>query len=296
MRGPGVTLGVDLGGTKALASAWRGGREVWSGARPTGRGLGPAACLRLVADLVDAASREAPVDRLGIGFPGLVEPGTGRVRSSVILDGWDHVPLAAQLEERTGCSTLVDNDVNNAARAEVATRAVAGAPADDLLFVAVGTGIGGALVLRGRVWPGVAGLAGEVGHMTAGGSEVRCDCGGTGCVCLQASGRSMGDALGVSAEDLPVILAGAASAASAVLERAAVRLGAVVADAMNLLNLPLVVLGGGVAEQPGFVDLVDRAFRSSAMPEVAAVCRVEPARAGYSAGARGAVLLADEDR
>ena len=79
-----------------------------------------------------------------------------------------------------------------------------------------------------------------------------------------------------------------------VLERAATRLGEVVADAMNLLNLPLVVLGGGVAEQAGFVDLVDRAFRSSAMPEVAAACRVEAAQAGYGAGARGAVLLADE--
>ena len=83
--------------------------------------------------------------RLGIG-PRLVEPSTGRVRSSVILNGWDRVPLAELLLERTGCPTLVDNDVNNAARAgggagKASVASATGAPADDLRFVAVGTGM-----------------------------------------------------------------------------------------------------------------------------------------------------------
>ena len=145
----------------------------------------------------------------------------------------------------------MDNDVNNAARAELAVRRIEEPSTADLLFVAVGTGIGGALVLGGTVWTGVTGMAGEVGHMAASGIDGRCDCGRIGCVAVAAAGRSIETHLGVPTGTLGSD--GLTSARIQQVQQGADRLGEVVADAMNLLNLPLVVLGGGVAEHPGFV-------------------------------------------
>lgn len=272
-------LGLDLGGSKLLACVIGDhGAILGRAVRPTGRATGPAEALRLVAGIAEEMRAIAgPFDVAGLGFPGLVDFPRGVARSSVMLDGWRDVPLADQLAHELGVRCVVDNDVNAAAVAELACRQ--DAPPGSMLFVSVGTGIGGALVLDDRVWRGHTGVAGEIGNMTIDRHGPLCWCGRRGCLNTAASGAAM-ERLDGSEDE--------------VLHQAATALGIGLANALNLLNPALVVLGGGVSRLGSrWLDAVASTARAEAFPEAGA-CRIEAARAGYEAGAVGAALLAIE--
>jgi len=293
-RAPRATaLGLDLGGTKLLAAlvAADGTRLA---SRRVATPAGPPAVVldamaELAADLRGEAGGAAPV-AAGVGFPGLVDVERGVARSSVILREWRDVPLAAELGRRLALPVALDNDVHQAARGELAAR---GGGEPDLLFVAVGTGIGGALVLRGAIWGGAGGLAGEVGHVAIERDGPECACGRRGCVGAVASAGAIERRLGLPRGGLPAAVAANDARATAALAEAADALGFALASVVNLLAPPLVVIGGGVPElAPGFVDGSARALRRFAMAEIGAATRVERARAGYEAGAVGAALHA----
>jgi len=246
----------------------------------------------MIEEVVERARQAVAIHAVAVGFPGLTNVDRGMVLSSVILDGWENVPLAEILAQRLGVVCAVDNDVNNAARAELAIRRN---DARDMLFVAVGSGVGGALVLAGQLWSGACGLAGEIGHVTVDQDGPRCLCGRIGCAGPRASGHAIAERLGTTSEEaVRLARAGDAKAWSAIEETTAF-LGKAIASALNLLNLPLVVIGGGVADLgEQYIKLVERTVRAEAFPEIAAVCRIELARSGYEAGASGAASLARE--
>jgi glucokinase len=269
-----AVLGLDLGGTKLLALGVddRGddrGEVLFRRRVPTGRSFGPEPALAAIARLAgEARSALGALDAIGLGFPGLVDHARGVARSSVMLDGWCDAPLAARVEELTGVPCAIDNDANAAALCELAAR---GAP--DMLYVAVGTGIGGALVLGGKLWRGVGGFAGELGHVAIDRGGPPCACGRRGCVHFYASG--------------------AAIEAGVALDDAAGALGVALGSALDLLDVPLVVLGGGVAELgPAYLAAVAAAARRECFREIGERCAFELARGGYEAAARGAALLA----
>jgi glucokinase len=266
-----ATLGLDLGGTKLLACGVdRDGRVAYRRREPTGRGLSPERALALLAEVAgDARRAMGGVDAVGVGFPGLVDHRRGVVRSSVMLDGWRDVPLAAELAARIGAPCAIDNDANAAALREGALRG-----SGDLLFVAVGTGIGGALLLGGALWRGASGLAGEIGHVAIARDGRPCACGRRGCVNRYASGTALDQA-------------------GAELADAAAALGAAIGSALNLLAVPLVVLGGGVAERGrAYLDAIAEHARRECFREIGDACAFELARGGYDAAAHGAALLA----
>lgn len=286
-------LGLDLGGTKLLACLTdEHGSILGRTVRPTGRNTGPMEAGRLIADAA-AELRDAvgSFEVAGLGFPGLVDWGAGVARASVMLDGWHDVPLADQLGTELGVPCVVDNDVNAAAVAELRCRA--DDPPGSMLFVAVGTGIGGALVFDDRLWRGHTGVAGEIGNMTIDRHGPLCWCGRRGCLNTSASGSAMGQQLqarGRPSDPSPT----ASPASDEVLKEAATALGIGLANALNLLNPALVVLGGGVPRLgPRWLDAVAATARAEAFPQ-AGRCRIEVARAGYEAGAIGAALLALE--
>lgn len=285
------SLGVDIGGSKLLACLVDdAGRVLFRTRQATGRSLAPDDAVSRVTAVVAEARRNAGgCDAIGIGFPGLVDPQRGLARSSVMIDGWRDVALAARVEASTGLPCAIDNDVNAAARSEVARR---GQADRDLLFVAVGTGIGGAVVINGAIWPGTSGLAGEVGHLCVDARGPRCECGARGCVNLYASGTAIAARLASAGLSWPAGEDGDHEAAWAVIDGGARALGRALGSALNLLNLPLVVIGGGVAELGDrYITEVARAANESCMAEIAASCRFELARAGYEAAAIGAALL-----
>jgi glucokinase len=278
-------IGIDIGGSKLLACLTDGsGHLLGRATRPTGRGTGPKDALRCILAAADELRlAHGPFDVAGVGFPGQVDWGRGVARASVMLDGWREVPLAEQVGDALGVPCVVDNDVNAAAVAELEQRR--GETISSMLFVAVGTGIGGAIVLDNRLWRGHTGVAGEIGNVTIDRHGSICWCGRRGCLNTCASGAAIEREL-----DSGVPLDGQAELGP-VIEGAADALGIGIANALNLLNPGLVVLGGGVARlgQP-WLERVAKTARSEAFPE-AGMCRFELARAGYDAGAVGAALL-----
>jgi glucokinase len=287
------TVGFDLGGSKLLACLIdEQGRVLGRTVRPTGRDTGPLEACGLMVD----AARElqwscGSFSAAGVGFPGLVDFSSGVVRSSVMLDGWREVALAEQLADTLGIPCVVDNDVNCAAIGELNERR--GDPVDSMLFVAVGTGIGGAIVIEDRLWRGHSGVAGEIGNVTIDRHGATCWCGRRGCLNTSASGAAIERRLQPGVALTEQVQRGHPGLEIAIAE-AAQSLGIGIANALNLLNPALVVLGGGVAELgQTWLDQVVAAARAEAFPE-AASCRFELARAGYEAGAVGAALLSKE--
>jgi glucokinase len=285
-------LGLDVGASKLLArGVTRRGEPGFALRLPTGRSLGPAAAVDRIAEVVararDAMADDGGVEAVGIGFPGLVDHERGVARSSVMLDGWADVPLAAAVEDRVGIPCALDNDVNAAALCEHRM-----GDGGDFLFVAIGTGIGGALVLGGDLRRGAGGVAGEIGHVTIDRAGRACSCGRRGCVNRYASGTAIEEAAGLAPGALPTLAAGPGPLAP-VLLAAAEALGVALGSALNLLDVRRVVLGGGVAELgPRYLDAVAAATRRECFAEVGAHCQVAFARGGYQGAALGAAALA----
>ena len=283
-------IGVDLGGSKLLACLIdEDGQPIGRTVRATGRGTGPAQARALIEDAAhELQERFGRIDGAGIGFPGLVDFSRGRVASSVMLEGWLDVPLADELSATLGIPCVVDNDVNCADIAELELRG--DDPPDSMLFVAVGTGIGGAITFGRRLWRGHTGVAGEVGNITIDRHGVQCWCGRRGCLNTSASGTAIEHRLEPGVPLMNQVGSGHPRL-DAVVHEAAVALGIGIANALNLLNPELVVLGGGVAQLgASWLDVVAESARAEAFSE-AGRCRFELARAGYDAGAIGAALL-----
>jgi glucokinase len=261
-------LAVDLGGTNIRAAVVaEDGRLSHRRGIPTGAAEGPDVVIARIVDLVrevaDAAGvpGEAPV---GIASPGPLEPRTGVVLFTPNLPGWRDVPLGERVAAGVGRDVYVANDGNCAALGEVAFGAAKGVT--DLVYLALGTGVGGGVISGGRLIDGVRGLGAELGHAVVALDGPRCTCGSVGCLEAFASGWAIsregrlvastedGRAIREAAGGGPItatVIAGAAedgdAAARAILDRAGWALGAAIGAFVNIFNPELVVIGGGVA-------------------------------------------------
>lgn len=293
---PPVTLGVDLGGSKLLACVVdRAGLIHAKVKQPTERRVGPDEVVGRIVALVERWQAEGlALEAIGVGVPGLVDHRRGLVQSSIMLDGWDEVELARRLTSATGLPSTIDNDVNLAALCELDLRGPVVARGDRcMLFVAVGTGIGGALCLGGQLWRGAAGVAGEIGNLRVAPQGDRCWCGRRGCLNTVASGSAIEAAAGIPSGTLAEHWRCRAAPVVEAVRAGARALGSGLVDAMHLLNPSLIVIGGGVAELgEEYLEEVRRAVQAEAFAEATASCLIERARAGYTAGAIGAAYLA----
>ena len=305
-----VAIGIDLGGTKIQGVATKGDEVVGEAkvATPTG---GVESVVEAIATCVGRldAPESAPV---GVGAAGVVDAKTGTLLQAPNLAGFDRpVPLGSLLAEALGTRVSVDNDANAAVLAEHLMGA--GRGSNDLLGVWVGTGIGGGLILDGRLRRGPGGGAGEIGHVALLGTNRRCTCGMVGH--LEAiAGRAAMEAEArrrhaAGTPTLMVELAGDKRMKSSVfakaldagdamvtelLDEAVVALGTVIASAATLVDLDRVVVGGGLAEKlgPSFVGRIEQAVRSRLFVPTSPL-RVLPAALGDLAGALGAARLSD---
>ncbi len=220
-----LAVGVDIGGTKVVAGLVDANGQVLATARRSTPGRDVLAVEVTIAAVVDELAHAAPDAPVGVGAAGFVSADGGTVLFSPHL-AWRREPLRQGLSERIGRKVLVDNDANGAAWAE--WRFGAGRGETHLVCVTLGTGIGGGLVLHGRLERGRYGIAGEFGHMVLVPGGLRCECGNRGCWEQYASGN----ALGREARELAA--AGSPSVAG-ILERAggdpAAIVGSLVTDA-----------------------------------------------------------------
>lgn len=220
---------------------------------------------RLVTELRDAAAGGGSVHALGVGVPGLVNPETGRVLISNDLPSIARGDFKADLSRATGLPVLLENDANAGGFGEYAIGA--GRGSRNMFYVTIGLGIGGALILDGKLWKGASGFAGEFGHITIDPEGIECTCGNVGCLETVASapnivrrtherlyrdGTSSLSRLAINKEFTAADIAREAKNgddfAAMMIERTGRHIGTAIAAVINLLNIERIVLGGGVME------------------------------------------------
>ncbi len=268
-----------------------------------------AGLARVILELRDAAPGGA-VGGVGVGLPGLVSPETGRVVISADLPSAARGDLQAELREATGLPVVLDNDANAGALGEYT--AGAGRGSRNMFYVTIGTGIGGALILGGRLWRGASGFAGEFGHITIDAEGIECTCGNTGCLETVASApnivrrtheRLLRDStsslsrLGLSKDFTAADIAHEArngdDFALLMIERTGRYIGTAVAAVINLLNIERIVLGGGVMDAGELIlnPIIREARRRSFQPCFEAT-QIVAASLGHDAVPTGAAVLA----
>ncbi|MGB9755058.1 ROK family protein [Roseiflexus castenholzii] len=309
-----LVIGLDFGGTKLAAGLVDLTHGVVLARRtiPTPVAAGaPAsldAMLAMARELMDSAP--APVQGVGVSFGGPVAADGRTVRFSMHVAGWEQMPLAARIEALLGLPAAVANDGDAAALAEF--HFGAGRGVQHLLYLTVSTGIGGGIIIGGRLHRGERAWAGEAGHQTLKPDGPPCPCGRNGCLEALASGLSIArearlrlrgpdgafsvlatippDAL--TAQHVAEAAAAGDALARAVWDEAMGWLGIGIASAANLLNPGRVVLGGGLTRAGALLfDPVRHVVAQRAMdPELSIV----PAALGDDVGILGGAALLHE--
>jgi len=271
-----ILVGVDLGGTSLLAVATsKKGKILGRKKRKTNAEEGASAVLNRIEQTIRDAVHEAgckmsDVRAIGIGAPGPLNPKTGVILHAPNLGPtWNDLPLAAHLRKEMGCPVYLGNDVNVGAIGEHALGA--GRGYENLVAIFVGTGIGGGLILNGRLYRGARYTAGEVGHTVLQAGGPVCGCGKHGCAEAVASRTAIERDIRAQIEDgrasiVPELLerAGQTTVSSSIIEQALdaddpvvqtvmtqaeYYMGLLVANIVNILDPQVIVLGGGVVER-----------------------------------------------
>jgi glucokinase len=315
MSEPRLALGVDLGGTKIYSLlTTEKGQVLGEDRRPTQAPKGPDAVIdRLVASLRRSLGEggAATDDIVGIGIsaPGPCDPERGIVTDAPNLPGWRDIPLTRIVSERLGVPAVMENDAAAACYGEY--RFGAGRGFQHIVLLTLGTGIGGGIIIDGRLYRGASGGAGELGHLIIEEGGPVCNCGNRGCVEALASGPAIAnEAAAALAAGRSPILAGlvgegkptpelvhrAAEGGDAVcrevIERAGYHLGAALTGLLNCFNPQALILGGGLL---GLGDLylapAVRTAREGAFAQMVADVTITQASLGKRAGALGAAAL-----
>jgi glucokinase len=310
-------IGVDLGGTKLAVAALRGPELGESLLEPTDKS-GPAALIDQVVEIVKRAAGGEPC-AVGVGVPSVVEFATGRVVSSTNVPLAD-VPLREVLEERLGVPAFVDNDATVAALAEAHDENLR-LVAHNLVMITIGTGVGGGIVLGGRIYRGATGGAGEIGHTLVGLDLSGAVAPPTGFpqpgslefaaaghaldrLAAEAAGDEPDSALGrLLADGKPVLGYDAVTAAEAgdpvaarIVELWAERIGVGIANAINTFDPDEVVIGGGAAAAGELLlEPARRVALEYVVPGLGTRTTIRIAAHGVRAGVLGAALLAAQE-
>ena len=259
------TIGVDLGGTSLrVAAVDERGHAVEKITLPTQVSLGRERVINDMCESIQQLTRKyssAKLEGIGIGTPGIIDIEKGMVLEAVNLPGWANYPVRAEIENRLQTHVALGNDAHVATLGEKWLGA--GRDVEHMAMLTLGTGVGGGLVLNGKIWHGTKGMAGEFGHFTVEPDGHPCGCGNRGCLEQYASAtaivRMAREAIAASKSSKLAQLPELSSkrifdlsqlgdeAAQIVFQRVGRALGIVLADMVNGLNLPLYVIGGGAA-------------------------------------------------
>jgi len=298
-------------------------------ARPTRLEAGPIAVVEdmcaAIDDLVGRFSREREIVGVGIGSPGPLELPAGRLHHPPNLPGWDGFHLLGEVQKRIRIPVAIESDANAAALAEYEFGRGKELAVDSLCMLTVGTGVGNGIILDGKLWHGVTGMGGEGGHLTIYPDGEPCGCGNHGCLeaCASATALiraaerriSSGSASGLAflettrgpltALDLAEAAQNGDRDALEIFSETGRALGIGLAGLVNMLNLPLYVIGGGVAsswdlfsfsmfeelERRSYVYALTAPGRAASSSMLGGGTRVLPAKLGAEAGLIGACIL-----
>lgn len=311
-------IGVDLGGTKILAGVFTPGlKRVGSTKMSTKAERGAEAVIERIARCVKDAVDECDltlkqIKGVGVGAPAAVDPESGRVIFGPNLK-WEDVPLQKELEKQLGLPVFIENDCN------VCTLGVFETELDpkprNLIGVFLGTGIGGGIILDGKLYSGCNHTAGEVGHMVLDINGPKCGCGNKGCFEALASRTAifrriqsavkegqktvLTDMLGpdltdLRSGDLRKAIKRGDKFVEIVIEEAAEYTGIALANLINLFNPEVIVLGGGViaALEDEMMSIIVETAKEYAMPGAMKGVEIVSTKLCDAAGITGAAVLA----
>jgi glucokinase len=312
-----LILGVDVGGTKiAAAVVTDEGKIISRGYGSTSAQAGPQVVIDNIFHTINRAISSSNVvlsqlSGIGIAAAGIIDSKKGKVIFSPNLPGWHEVPLGDAVHQRFNVSTYLGNDASLAALGE--WRFGVKKQVANLIYVTVSTGIGGGIICDGKLYTGVLGVAGEVGHMTIDVNGPRCNCGNVGCWETLASGTALareavkhikegastsivefagGDLTRVDAKVVFEAAKQGDKLANQLIARLGYYLGVGLANLVNIFNPELILVGGGVAKmgdlllEPAIRVVEERAFTTSATS-----VQIRPALLGDDSSILGAVAF-----
>jgi len=315
-------LAIDIGGTKILATIISNEGQVM--AREyclTLANEGPEVVINRIFSTIDRLLNQRKIDSsqldsISIAAAGAIDSERGLIASSPHLPGWRDVPLRDIVKRKYKVITFLMNDASAAALGE--HRFGAGQGANNLILLTLGTGIGGGIIINGRLYSGVSGSAGEIGHMTIDTSGPRCDCGNIGCLETLVSGTAVakeairrikqgeksslteiaeGKIENITAEQVLAAAQSGDSLASAVILRAANYLGIGLASVVNIFNPEMIIIGGGIAKMGDLLlNPARQVVRERAFPISAQAVQILPAQLGDDAGVLGAAIFAFQQK
>jgi glucokinase len=227
---------LDVGGTKFTVAAFLDGKMILRESRSTDRAGGPVTLFAEVERIFERWNFRP--DFCAVGFGGPVDFPSQTVTLSTHVDGWVHYPLVDNLKKLTGAPVLMDNDANVGALGE--SQYGAGRGADPMFYMTLSTGIGGGLVIDGKIYRGADSYASEIGHMNIEPQGPDCLCGSRGCLERMCCGLWLERDFGASAEDL--------LKNTAFAEEYVVHLARGLKAALMLLNPMRIVIGGGISK------------------------------------------------
>jgi len=301
----GLRIGVDVGGTNLRAGVVRGHhvlrehRHVADFSRICRENPPAQALDKIIAELaaVIAHAREQYPDSLaaGIGFPGFIDPQSGVISLSPNLPGLRDIDIARPLARALGIPVRIENDALCAAYGEYL---FASPRPESLIYLGLGTGVGGGLILGGQPYPGQHGVSMEVGHIIVQAGGRPCGCGNRGCLeqYSSASGVAISfrelSGMARSAEDIATLAGQGDACAAEAFRLAAEMLAAALAHIEKVVDVETVVIGGGMSAawpllQARFQEYLDAAL----IPALRGRVRVTQAKAGDQAGMLGAAML-----
>ncbi len=319
MRPGAFVIGVDLGATTVKAGVVDGtGAILAQASADAAASKGPDAVVRQITGVINELLTKHPIaDCLGIGIgsPGVVSSEDGVVRHPPNFTDWGEYDLAAAIRSSVSLTVVIANDANAAAMAEA--HYGAGKDFKDFLFVIWGTGVGGGIILDRKIYAGPYGGAGEIGHVTIDYRGRLCGCGNRGCIESYIGQRYLSDRTREILEtrprggapskiielvggDLrkiePVIIARAAqqgdTLAREIFAEAGDLLGVALASVMNVIDVRVAVIGGGISAAPDFVlNAVEASVKARILTPHKAGVRIVRASLGNTAGIIGAAAL-----
>jgi glucokinase len=309
-------IGIDLGGSTLKGALISDTGEIIQETRFEAQQKGPDALFGQVVQsalaLRDNNAGGGRIGGIGVGIPGLVNRKTNRIEVMPNLPALSQIDITTELSRETGLPVILDNDANTAAYGELQVGAARGR--HEVFFVTLGQGIGAGLIINGRIYRGAGGYAGEFGHMTIDPEGIECACGNIGCLETIASGpnivrrtrerlyRDRTSSLSrlaiprdreFTAEDIAHAAREGDEMAQVMMERTGMFLGIALAAVINLLNVEMVVMGGGVMDAGDLIlKPTIKETRRRAFPHSFNGCEIVIAELGASAGMIGAALMA----
>ena len=297
-----AVIGVDVGGTKVAAARVAGTEVIGQVVHPTDLSGSDALMAGIEAAIGEVADATGAPEAIGIGMPSQIDFATGTIVSSVNIP-FEGVALGEELGSRLGVPVYLDNDANCAALAEA--QFVEDAPAQHLVMLTLGTGVGGGVVIDGRIFRGATGLGAELGHtvIDPDGPECPGACPNRGCLEALCSGTALereatARANGERVKGRQVVDAarGGDAGAQELLNDVGRWLGIGISNFVNVFEPEHFVIGGGLSAAADlFLEGAREEAASRALPALFERVRISVAKAGNEAGVIGAGLLAAQE-